>query len=200
MPHIKEPDKRENVWHKRTPVRARANPNHISTQHMTYASHTAQSVPLHNRCQFPSADTDHRCPSTDQQRHKDLCPNNADQDATFRSSGMVGLSKGLVNTGKVTNRGAVDHRNKGVPSTWRPFSQETIAATLPTQYDNCILFKPRIAITELSNCLNAIYQTDDTCTLVATHLRRPRMSPATRAQALSNHWTQQLPARCHQSA
>ena len=40
--------------------------------------------------------------------------------------------------------GTVDHRNKGVPSTWRPFSQETIAATLPTQYDNCILFKPRI--------------------------------------------------------
>ena len=144
VPHIKEPDKRENVWHKRTPVRARANPNHISTQHMTYASHTAQSVPLHNRCQFPSADTDHRCPSTYQQRHKDLCPNNcrSRRNASIFRDGRP--QQGLVNTGKVTNRGAVDHRNKGVPSTWRPFSQETIAATLPTQYDNCILFKPRI--------------------------------------------------------
>ena len=48
VPHIKEHDRRENVWQKRTPVRARANPNQISTQHMTYASHcperaTAQS-------------------------------------------------------------------------------------------------------------------------------------------------------------
>ena len=62
VPHIKESDKRENVWHKRTPVRARANPNQISTQHMTYASYTAQSVPLHNQCQFPSADTESSMP------------------------------------------------------------------------------------------------------------------------------------------
>ena len=51
VPHIKEPDRRENVWHKRTLVRAHANPNQISTQHMTYASHcperaTAQSLSI----------------------------------------------------------------------------------------------------------------------------------------------------------
>ena len=53
---------------------------------------------------------------------------------------------------------SVDHRNKRVPSTWRPFSQEPIAAIFPTQHDICILLKPRnepksLTITDVSNCL-----------------------------------------------
>ena len=33
--------------------------------------------------------------------------------------------------------------NRGVPSTWRPFNKEPIAATLPMQLNICILLKPR---------------------------------------------------------
>ena len=61
VPHIKNPTERERLAQTH-PVRASANPNQMSTQHMTYASHTAQSVPLHNHCQFPSADTETSMP------------------------------------------------------------------------------------------------------------------------------------------
>ena len=143
VPHNKEPDKRENVWHKRTPVHTRANPHYISTQHMTYESHTAQIVPLHNRCQFPSADTDHRCQSTNQQRHKDLCPHNRKSRRNARSLGMIGLSKAWLTrerlqTEELWTTATRESLDKATLHT------RTIAATLPTQYDNCTLFKPRI--------------------------------------------------------
>ena len=144
VPHIKEPDKRENVWHKRTPVHARANPNHISTQHMTYESHTcperaiAQSLSI-PFCRHRSSMPVHEPTETQRLVSKQL----QIKTQRFDLQGWSASAQAWLTRERLQTEGAVDHRNKRVPSTWRPFSQETIAATLPTQ-DNCILFKPRI--------------------------------------------------------
>ena len=168
MPHIKEPNRRENVWHKRTPVRAEPQPN-FNTAHDLRVTHcperaTAQSLSI-PFCRHRNIDARRRT-NVDT---KTFVQTIADQDATLRSSRWSAsaktqqichwLTRERLQTEELKCLHArafdpSDHKfsthwlsespQQGSPSTWRPFSQEPITATLPTQYDMCILFKPRI--------------------------------------------------------